>query len=827
MAYVFPVSLSFSHNATMGALLADIPIFSIGLLGSASLTFFLFLKKLNLAHVFLFSSVIISFIAAILDLTQILIRQSDFLRHVSDATSVSQLQITREIFFSIATGLRFLFFWVFVAQRPRGEPKPRQRSSTWRSSFLVLSPESNSSHSGSWMRWGIAGAVLQWAMLGAAIAILLLQILWRTLSPFHHFGSVYAVEGTLEIVSSGIFIVKIVLNALIAETPSRRQTVIQYSGLVVALFLNAGLGAGNIVYFAFTESSLGRLLLAVEIYVIIVLLLVWTFSPEGETTRPRTIFRDTKRASSFQGLRTSFGDPLTADAIIEQGRPAMQSSARRLSSWFVRRTSSLSQSALNLPSPVRDERRSWSQGDLEQAVSPTNTEKGGANIFYDPSAILAEAKQSARWRDPVYTSVLDSPLDTASLGGRGQLPTTNLNAGLTEERTAVVPPSRARTRPGTAVSIPSYYGDGAASPATVRPTVPLPYVTRETESPIYGLNGTLRAGYYSPVDTARRTSFLIPPSARSSGFSNLLREQNELEKSIAALRMFAPASSPNSPEQGSDRVPSANLTAVQSRGSVSVRSEFSLSIFPEPPWARRSDMTSTLSHSGESAAIVREPSEFEFVPPRMPAAVEQTLPTSTRNSEDTIMLTHKGRSDSEGTRYDVTSFIGDLMTPGHRQGSSTDSSPLGKPTDVDSETSSATVATATFVSLQRKYSHTLRLDGGGGRIPPTSPSNVSTEPSIPQPEISNTSDDVSSRNPVDTAVRSLAPSPNRFLTPSPPMRGLGIRSVSRTGGRIIGLPSGPKMGISAPSRQSTEEFITAATYERPRPAPLVTSPAGQ
>ncbi|KAI0051748.1 hypothetical protein FA95DRAFT_1675771 [Auriscalpium vulgare] len=848
--YTFPVALSFSHNIPVGGLLADIPLFSVGLLGFAILTFFLILKKVNLALAFLFSSIILSFFAAILDLTQILLHNfgSD------QPDSIGRLKIAREVFFAVATGVRFMYFWAFVAQCPRGEMVLKRNSPTGRRSLSALSFHSQRSlHSGDWQRWGIVGLVLQWVLMGIAVAIALLQILWRTLDSFHHQGPVYAVESALEIIASALLISKLLLNCMIAETPSRWGTFFQYSPIFVALIINAGLGSGNLAYFAFTESTLGRFFLAVEIYIVCVFSLVWVFYPNSPS--PSLVPKEHKRASSFRGLRLSYGEIMgpmgPTDPILPQQRDpprldatTRMSSATRLSSWLIRRASGLSISGRNRLSPERDEKRLWSQDDAERAESPM-TEKGGNTLTYEPSNIMTEAKQSARWLDPVYTSVMNSPGGASSPAAREPAPTPYRTGPISP----ISQPGRARTRsPSTA----SYYTEAApGSPATVRPNAILPSdrVRRtSTDSPIFGLNGTLRAGYYSPADMISGQT-----SARSSGFSNLLREQTELEKSIAALRMFAPEASAKGPSgTGSGETDSSvNPTSLVGRGSVSGQSEFSLSIFPEPPFAARGNSEQVpsaeqISQSAQSAdemlAAARR-SSVELIPPRMPAAMsDQTLPSSTRNSEDTLQLAPHGRSDSQGTRYDVTSFIGDLTTPGlHRVDNSFDSTmPNRGQADNDfEEPGSATVATATYVTLQRTYSKTqkLSMDGPGGRLPRIETNfeaqQVSSVPAAQPGNRSVTSPtagpsrvaDLSARvvSPVNRNVsptnRLLAPSPSRgpLAPPTAYTRAPGARVV-KSGGRVVGLPSGPKWGmpISGPTRQS-EDLTTA--YEQPRPAP--------
>jgi hypothetical protein len=102
-------------------------------------------------------------------------------------------------------------------------------------------------HSGSWLHWGLTGTVLRWSTLVASVSIFVLQALWRLVHSLRRFGPVYDVESAFEITASGIFIIKLILNALIVEESCRRQTLWQYSAAFFALVINAGIGIGNLL----------------------------------------------------------------------------------------------------------------------------------------------------------------------------------------------------------------------------------------------------------------------------------------------------------------------------------------------------------------------------------------------------------------------------------------------------------------------------------------------------------------------------------------------------------------------------------------------------
>lgn len=235
-------------------LLADIPALSVGLLGFATLTFFMILRKVKLsvfppspyestlslfpslsfrAPFLVLFSVLFTFFAAVVDLARISLRHDNSGRVRTDTEKITQALITaRETLSSVAAGLRFLYFWAFVAQPPLCE----QGSG----SFLRL-------HSGSWLHWGLTGTVLRSTTLLASISILVLQLLWRLVKPLHGFGPVYNVESALEITASAIYMVKLLLNSTIVEPTCRRETLWQYSTALFALLINLGVGVGNLL----------------------------------------------------------------------------------------------------------------------------------------------------------------------------------------------------------------------------------------------------------------------------------------------------------------------------------------------------------------------------------------------------------------------------------------------------------------------------------------------------------------------------------------------------------------------------------------------------
>jgi len=246
----------------------------------------------------------------------------------------------------------------------------------------------------------------------------------------------------------------------------------------------------------------------------------------------------------------------------------------------------------------------------------------------------------------------------------------NLESGLE----ALVAP---KDRPWTAASIPSYYRmeRTSSNDTFVRST----RITRDTDSPIYGLNGVM-------ARTGKQEAKHERPGS-SASFNELLRQQSELDKSITALRLFhnkeleqnssdpgvqpIPSLVPEPVENETGRVTSGSSKSFIARKQeyTSNQSDFSLSIFPEPPGVTMSDLPASIKLeklAGRAKVLGQQPlgtaGSDEIV------AVESSLPVSPNGYEGS-------RMGSAGTQYDVTSFIGGLTQPGPR-GSSLAAGPV-------------------------------------------------------------------------------------------------------------------------------------------------------
>ncbi|QRV90918.1 hypothetical protein RhiJN_18936 [Ceratobasidium sp. AG-Ba] len=185
------------------------------------------------------------------------------------------------------------------------------------------------------------------------------------------------------------------------------------------------------------------------------------------------------------------------------------------------------------------------------------------------------------------------------------------------------------------------------------------------ESPIYGLEGIIASlgGDLLPEEELPRR--MVPDSATySPGAVSFMRKQAELDRSVANLQAFSPENNQR-PLYG---IGDNTNPSVPSLGqeSTSLRS-FSLSNFPSPPAAKLSfpgpsRRTSMTVRPGE---VDLDDIRFTLAPPRMPAASSDgrqvSFPSTTRGS-DILQIQPRSTANSNGTQWDVTSFIGGSET---------------------------------------------------------------------------------------------------------------------------------------------------------------------
>ena len=182
-----------------------------------------------------------AFIAATLDLSQVIIRGSQDTAKGVGLDTIAGFLRAREVFLAFAVVLLDLYFWTLVAECPRGEMRDQ-------SDQVSTSSDARSRmHSASWNRWGIVGSFLKWASLAVLLAVPLLQVLWRLLPTQRQYGSIYVAESILQTTVTAVFILKLILNVYISPLDSWWHAFRVYLGPMTALFLGISLGIGNLV----------------------------------------------------------------------------------------------------------------------------------------------------------------------------------------------------------------------------------------------------------------------------------------------------------------------------------------------------------------------------------------------------------------------------------------------------------------------------------------------------------------------------------------------------------------------------------------------------
>jgi hypothetical protein len=181
-----------------------------------------------------------------------------------------------------------------------------------------------------------------------------------------------------------------------------------------------------------------------------------------------------------------------------------------------------------------------------------------------------------------------------------------------------------------------------------------------SDSPILGADGIAEAQESNhPSWKPNELGHSSITSSQVSGYEDLLREQDQLERSIAALktvfeqgrseaRRMDESSKTVRHFSGKSRLRESSTTAYGPT-SASNRSDFSLSVFPEPP---EQGVTENLSRIRPQSSSVPA-----LTPTQISFDIGRRFPVSTAGIDDVAVLA-LGGMESVGTHYDVTSFIG-------------------------------------------------------------------------------------------------------------------------------------------------------------------------
>ncbi|KAJ7017482.1 hypothetical protein C8F04DRAFT_1155834 [Mycena alexandri] len=725
------LSLSLTDNATLEYVLSDIPFFCVGLTALAVFFFMIVMRRIDMPAISLYSSSLIAFVAAIIDP-----RPDPGLA----LNTVTGLIDVREVGLALSFGFRYLYLWAFVAQRPRYEPRPRTQDDP-------LFSETHY-HSANWERWGFPGVILKFALLGAVFSIPILQIYGGSIDhPNHRLCTAHC---------------ELMLNLFLSTVAPWWRPFTPYIVPIIALMISTGIGAGNLLLFKFSETTLGRFLQAVEIYALMLSLLVFTFynvpkydpgKPCGFATQPRSSF--------FGGLQDFKGKNRRSGCRCQPPHP-----------WTFLRSFRLVPEAL-LPPHVNRASHEFPPGLTSGRHRAQTVESRSCGIREMRSWVFRRRCERGR-----RSLVLPRRLRACRCSRRSGL-LLALNAIEPQElipptpNTLEVPSTPSTMRPFTGVSFASYYGMASSSRLTM-PSVTPGEEPRNTESPIYGLNGILTS---APAVPESPTISRRPPSQSTLS-------QTELDKSIAALRLFSPTTTvtmpvPPEPEPDSEFKLSDR---TQSMSSGTNRSEFSLSIFPDPPPVE--PLPETILPSGGRA---RDP---PFPGGRRRQSRIPRSAVSNMDNPDQVR-------ESEGTQYDVTSFIGDLMTPG--PASEQKISVLGEVESYAESGSAAITTAASTITLRPLYLSSM------------SPSITSLPPATASSGALTSSSQTNYEYPV---LKPLLLGGAVPAVPSPLSAG-----ARRTAG--TSALSGPAM-ISGPRPQEDEQAEEAEAFEKPRRPPALT-----
>jgi hypothetical protein len=609
--------LSLTDNGSIDRFLADIPFFCVGLTGFAVFTFFVVMRRTNLLAVYLYASVLLAFVGSILDLAFLLSQvKSDPKSQtmVQTLNTVTGLLVAREICFGLSVGFRNIFFWGYATLPSSNSPRIHPDDDSI-SSFQLHS------HHRDWIDFGWLRFILKWGLLLIIISIPILQIIWRLSKKTTAFQTLYLIEAILEVAASSLFIIQLILNSYLAPDTSRSSQLRAYTVPFFALLISLGVAVGGIVMENFSETTLGRFLQASELYILIIFVLVVAFR-----YAPR-------KSASLEGRNN-----INLSEIEEKGgsvpKPDMFSIPPPVTSAYSY-LDNLRRRSLSRMSSIVAIRQFSMRTPSDKPSFPSGEEEPVEEVSKQGEEITTVPMGSRRAPHP--PSLVD------------------MDFALQSPRDGYVPPSPPSVPPQrvsytfTEATIPSYYGvpssrsrQAPASPS-IRPTIH----DTAPNSPQVGETPQAR------------------PISAADSFEDLLRQQKELDKSIAALRLFSPRSSLTSlptpslsivPSLPSVRNAQEDSQSSQKHSSTSARSEFSLSNFPEPPGIHETEVATSPIISTRSQLRAQRKSRLHggSLTSQIASSIDDILPPFARSNQ----------FDSGGTQYDVTSFIGDLSRPG-------------------------------------------------------------------------------------------------------------------------------------------------------------------
>lgn len=544
---------------------------------------------------------------------------------------------SREVFLSLSIGFLDLFFWTLVARCPRGEYVDKSND------LSTARNRKPSMHSASWNRWGLIGSILKWTSLAASLTVPLLQMVWRLMPGQRKYSSIYVAESTIQTSVMAAFILKFVLNIYTSPLDHWWYAFRNYLVPITALVIGTGLGIGNLILckllaflstmanrfiVSFTETPLGRLLRAVEVYLLIVHSLYTTFQafsalPQASSKLAHSL--DTKPlaeklpvtdtlpyayANKTQGLHNRF-------RLVTPRTSQGKSRASNIS-WILPRRSLI--------------------GNEHELLGRDN------ESLREEAVIVVDSNKVREDDDPVGT--IPMAMSPAML--QPQPPSLN-SASMSASK------QRSGDRPFTAVSLSYYTMDRSSGEYNT---------SRSLNSNSFNLPKESELNPKPRIPDSDRPSIVQSPQGSITSIDELFRQQTELDKSIAALRLFSMQTDfPRIVAEPSNSAVSAVATRSRSTltsnktESLSNRSDFSLSVFPAPPIvpvdevATKYPNESARQNDGQKASSVKKGRKEQGKGSDLASFASAVPPSSSKDDRDS-------KFDSAVTQFDVTSFIG-------------------------------------------------------------------------------------------------------------------------------------------------------------------------
>ncbi|KJA29267.1 hypothetical protein HYPSUDRAFT_504840 [Hypholoma sublateritium FD-334 SS-4] len=763
---LLPTSVTLSGEDAISAILSDIPLFCVGLMGIGVFTFLFMTKQVRIPLICLYGASFLAFVAATLDLSQVLIRRQQ--STTVTLGTIAGFITAREVFLSLSVFFLDLFFWYLVAHCPRGELIGNTNGLSTKKSRARPSM-----HSASWNRWGIVGLVLKYGSLAALLSVPLLSLVWRLMPTQRAYSSTYIAQSIIQTTIMGIFLLKLLLNVSISPQTHWWRALLGYTIPIISLLIGISLAVGDTVLFSFTETALGRFLQAVEVYLLIV----------------RSLFNayyDNRQRSASDNIVPLNDAPLETQKLqyIASELPVAYSTDGYASS--PRRTGNNDRvSTLSWLIPMRRESAAIQ-------TEPRQTRKDEIEVL--PRNVATFPPPSPK------DSIQD---DKISFGtDQGSRRPVDLENAIPERS------SQTYGRPSTGVSLSYYaidpsnlsvYGDSAR---TFNPKEHPPYLSNE-ESQRENLDADVR----SP--STRGLSINSSQVGSVTSIDEIIRQQNELDQTIVALRLVSMSMSvqPDAVKSSKSTPDQSRSTLVSSKTeSFSNRSDFSLSVFPNPPVVPIDDVATKYEETRLANKQRRKTRNFSA------ESLEQTPESPIRSATPTKLVQPNSQMGSAlVTSYDVTSFIGEMSRPTEISRS------IPAPTD-DPTVETYFEKNPTISSAQPRPMNGLR--------PMILSSVMVTTPSISISNATSPLYEEEQRIPLNSIPEPVSLRPlllgNTFAQSPPPRRfakRIPLAQRRQRGGTISSDTRRPVISVPRVNRDRNEGNSEA--FERPRPPPLV------